>query len=205
MKLTPKQKQLIDAMQTTADMQQLRKILNYNSRNLMCMIKRLHNKKYVIKLKKGVYEINKNYNEAPEDKTSKQNKHKFTPKQAELMKAMETTGDIDELEKILSFSRKQLQNLMRYLCERNFVNHINKNTYQINRDYPNSQKTFKPIEIDGKLIDVNKIPEKVREYLWENRQMPCSQLKSITKLPRFYIRQYIYERKMRELPKLREY
>lgn len=134
-------------------------------------------------------------------------KHKTTPKQMQLIDAMKITGNLKELQAMLKWNGRELHNMIGYLNQRNFVNRLSKSNYELNYDYLYNDKKdkYKPINIDGKIIDVNKIPEEVREYIWQNRHKTCSELRIITKLPRFYIRQYIYERKIREFPRLREY
>lgn len=125
----------------------------------------------------------------------------------QLIEAMKITGNLKELQAMLKWNGRELHNMIGYFNQRNFVNRLSKSNYELNYDYIYNDKKdkYKPINIDGKIIDVNKIPEEVREYIWKNRSMTCSQLRIITKLPRFYIRQYIYERKIREFPRLREY
>lgn len=42
--------------------------------------------------------------------------------------------------------------------------------------------------------DLNKVPKDVQDWIWRNKELPCSQIQKKTGVSRFYIRQIIYER-----------
>ena len=129
-------------------------------------------------------------------------KHKITPRQLEVIEAMKTTGNLKELQKLLRWKGKELANMIGYLNQKRFIRRVSKSRYELNYDYLYNERndTFEPVQIDGIKIDLNQIPKEVQEYIWNNRHLTCSELRKKTTLPRFHIRQYLYERKMKEFP-----
>jgi hypothetical protein len=135
--------------------------------------------------------------------TEKQIPHKVTEKQLQLIEAMKTTGNLKELQKIVKWQGRELHNMIGYFVSRKFIRRISKSTYVLNYSYlyDNVKESFEEVETDGLKIDLNLIPKEIQDYLWENRQKTCSELKLKTKLPRLYIRQYIYEMKLKHFPR----
>ncbi len=134
--------------------------------------------------------------------------HKVTERQLQVLQELEKTTNLNEVQRALRWKGRELSNMINYLYQRGFINRIGKSTYRINEDFLYNSKPdqpYKAIEIPDLKIDINKIPKEVQEFIWSNRKMTCSELKRITKLPRFYIRQYIYERKLKEFPRCNQY
>jgi hypothetical protein len=60
---------------------------------------------------------------------------------------------------------------------------------------------MKIIDIGNHEIDLNLIPNEMQTWVWNNRHLSCSEIHKKTKLPRFYIRQFIYELRRKYFPK----
>jgi hypothetical protein len=135
--------------------------------------------------------------------TEKEILHRVTEKQLQLIEAMKTTGNLKDLQKIVKWQGRELHNMIGYFVSRKFIRRISKSTYVLNYSYlyDNVKESFEEVETDGLKIDLNLIPKEIQDYLWENRQKTCSELKLKTKLPRLYIRQYIYEMKLKHFPR----
>lgn len=91
---------------------------------------------------------------------------------------------------------------MQELTRRKLIKRVAQATYEIDEEQIEKNmikgrlyQEKEEVTPDEFTYDLNTIPEDVREWIWENRNLPCTQIRKHTGLNRFYIRQYLYERK----------
>lgn len=106
-----------------------------------------------------------------------------------------------EIWKDTGLSYDKFHSSIQELTRRKMVKRIAKATYVVD------EEVVKKNMIPGRLYeetheepippfnyDLNKVPKPVQDWIWDNRQLPCSQIHKKTGVSRFYIRQIIYER-----------
>jgi len=130
---------------------------------------------------------------------------KLTEKQKAVMEQFRNTTSSSEVKKSLNWSHREAENVIYVLFLKAILKRIRKGHYIINHgEAKDITVNFKPLEIK-ELGKFDQIPDNLWQYIWNNRKRRCSELKQITGIPRFYIRQYIYGRMLEEFPRHREY
>jgi hypothetical protein len=130
--------------------------------------------------------------------------HKMSDRQLQVIRALEITSNTKEIQAMLNWQGRELSNMIGYLYQRRFIRRIKKHHYIINENYlyyKKEDESFQLIEGDSFKIDLNQIPKELQDFIWENREMKCTELKRLTGIPRFYIRQLIYEKKLKYFPR----
>lgn len=91
---------------------------------------------------------------------------------------------------------------LQYLTRRKLVKRVASCTYEVDEEEVKKHKSTgrvyqekEEVTPDEFTYDLNTIPEHIREWIWENKDLPCTQIRKQTGINRFYIRQYLYERK----------
>jgi hypothetical protein len=130
---------------------------------------------------------------------------KTSEKQNKVFEQFRNTTAVIQVKRALDFTPREVDNIINILYMKGILKRIKKGHYIISDgETKNIKIDLKPLEIK-ELGKLDQIPQKLWEYVWQNRKVRCSQLKQITGIPRFYIRQYIHLRKLQEFPRLREY
>lgn len=91
---------------------------------------------------------------------------------------------------------------LQYLTRRKLVKRVAPSTYEV--DEEQVKKNMIPGRYYGEKeaeepnppfeYDLSKVPQNLQDWIWKNKELPCSYLKKKTGVSRFYIRQIIYER-----------
>jgi hypothetical protein len=130
---------------------------------------------------------------------------KISDRQSKVAEQFRNTTSVIEVKRAFNWSHRETDNIIYILFLKGILKRIRKGHYIVSDgDIKDITVNFKPFEIK-ELGKLDQIPEKLWEYVWQNRKVRCSQLKQTTGIPRFYIRQYIYGRMLEEFPRHREY